>query len=171
MEKDRTVKLRAYAEAAANTVVPPAKPAEVQGASAELAKKEAQLEEEKNRTLELLKTIVQLRESLKQEQAKSADLDAKLNRLAAVEENQLARKNAQLEEEKRQSLEQLSMIEQLRESLRQEQAKSAGAADRTAELEAKAKAVAALEARVRDLSVLLNKISNLAAAAKPLGDA
>lgn len=160
MDKDRTVKLRAYAEPAKN-VVPQAKPANGLDRSPELAKKEAQLEEEKSKTLELLKTIVQLRESLKQEQAKAADLEAKLNRLAAVEENQLAKKNAQLEEEKNRSLELMNTIEQLKESLKQEQARSLGGADRTA----------ALEAKVRDLSALLNKISGLAAAGRTVSDA
>jgi DNA anti-recombination protein RmuC len=157
-DKDRTLKLRAYPEPA-KSVVPQAKPADGQDRSLELAK--AQLEEEKGKTLELLKTIVQLRESLKQEQAKAADLEAKLNRLATVEDNQLAKKNAQLEAEMKSSRELMSTIEQLRESLKQEQARSAGEADRTA----------ALEAKVRDLSALLGKISTLAAAGKTVGDA
>ncbi len=57
-----------------------------------------QLEEERSKTLKLLKEIVQLRESLKQDRV-LAEREAKLSRLATVEENQLARKNAQLEEE------------------------------------------------------------------------
>ena len=159
-DKDRTLKLRAYPEPA-KSVVLQAKPADGQDRSLELAKKEVQLEEEKNKTLELLKTIVQLRESLKQEQAKAADLEAKLNRLGTVEDNQLAKKNAQLEAEMKRSIALMSAIEQLRESLKQEQARSAGEVDRTA----------ALEAKVRDLSALLGKISSLAAAGKTVGDA
>ena len=159
-DKDRTLKLRAFPEAA-KSVALHAKPADGQDKSLELAKKEVQLEEEKNKTLELLKTIVQLRESLKQEQAKAADLEAKLNRLGTVEDNQLAKKNAQLEAEMKRSIALMSAIEQLRESLKQEQARSAGEVDRTA----------ALEAKVRDLSALLGKISSLAAAGKTVGDA
>jgi DNA anti-recombination protein RmuC len=157
-DKDKTLKLRAYPEPA-KSVAPQTKPADGQDSSLELAK--AQLEEEKSKTLELLKTIVQLRESLKQEQAKAADLEAKLNRLGTVEDNQLAKKNAQLEAEMKRSIELMSTIEQLRESLKQEQARSAGEVDRTA----------ALEAKVRDLSALLGKISTLAAAGKTVGDA
>jgi chromosome segregation ATPase len=170
MDKDKTVKLPAYAEPA-KSVVPQANLAGHQNLSLELAKKDAQLAEEKSKTLELLKTIVQLRETLKLEQAKAADLEAKVNRLAVVEENQLAKKNALLEEERKKSLEQTRTIEQLRESLIQEQAKSAGVADRTAELEAKTKEIAALEAKVKDLSGALGKISSIAAAGKLAGHA
>jgi chromosome segregation ATPase len=165
MDKDKTVKLRAFAEPAKRDV-PQARLADDKGVSVELEKKTAQLEEERGKSLELLKTIVQLRESLKQERAKTAELEAKVNRLAVVEENQLARKNALLEEEKRKSLEQMKTIEHLRESLMQEQARSAGVADRTAELEAKTKEIAALEARVKGLSAALGQISSIAAAGK-----
>jgi len=81
--------------------------------------------------------------------------------LVAVEDNQLAKKNAQLEAEMNRSRELMSTIEQLKENLKQEQARSAGEADRTA----------ALEAKVRDLSALLGKISSLAAAGKTVSDA
>jgi len=128
----------------------------------EFAVKDAQLEEEKSRSLENLKTIVQLRESLKQEQAKTAEMvkkaaeqEAKVKDFAVAEANELARKNAQLEEQKK-SLEQMKTIVQLRESLKQEQAKSAGAADKAAKLEAK----------VKDLNGVLSKISSIAEAGK-----
>lgn len=131
---DKTFKLRAFTDAARNDVARSHLAEESR--AQQLAKKDALLEEERSKSLELLKTIVQLRESLKQEQAKSAELQARLNKLDEVEENQLVRKNLQLEEEKKKSLEYLKMIEQLRESTRQEQEKSAEMARKMAEQQA-----------------------------------
>lgn len=135
--------------------------------------KNAQLEEEKSRSLEHLKTIVQLRESLKQEQAKTAEMarkmaeqDAKAKDLAALEANELARKNAQREEEKRKTLDLMKTIEQLRESLRQEQAKMAGMADKMTAQEAKARESVVLEAKARELTEALGKIAAIAATGK-----
>ncbi len=45
--------------------------------SRELVQKTAQFEEEKNKSLELLKTVAQLRESLKQEQAQAGEMAVK----------------------------------------------------------------------------------------------
>lgn len=69
---------------------------------------------------------------------------------------ELATKNTQLEEEKNKSLEQLKTIEQLRESLKQEQLKSLGLVKKAADLESK----------VDDLLEVLTKISAMAAAGK-----
>jgi len=139
----------------------------------ELAVKDAQLEEEKSRSLENLKMIVQLRESLKQEQAKTAEMaknkaeqDAKLKDLAVLEASELAKKNAQIEDVKSKSLEYLNTIDQLKESLKQEQAKAAGMVDKTAELEVKTKELALLEAKVTELTEALGKISSIAATVK-----
>ncbi len=147
---DKTVKLRAYTEAAksdaAQGVLTPEKKQDL-----ELAMKQAQLDEEKTKSLENLKTIVQLRESLRQEQVKTAEM---------------ARKNDQLEDEKKHLLEQLKFIEPLRERLKQEQAKTAGSANQAAQLEANAKELAALETRVKDLNGVLSKISTIAEAGK-----
>jgi methyl-accepting chemotaxis protein len=89
---------------------------------------------------------------------------------------ELAKKNAQLEEAKSKLLEHLKTIEQLRESLKQEQAKTAEMAKKTDVLEAKVKElaglesnvkkVAELEAKVNELSEVLGKISGIAAAGK-----
>src|SRR5450631_889830 len=112
--------------------------------SLQLAMKDAQIEDEKSRTLEHLKTIVQLKESLKQEQEKSfvlaksvADLQGKLNKLASVEENQLVKKNTQLEEEKKKTSEQLKTIELLSESLKEEKQKNSWLVNNAADLHAK----------------------------------
>ena len=75
-------------------------------------------------------------------------------------------KNAQIEEEKSRPHEYLKTIVQLRESLKQEQAKTAEMADKTAEQEAKAKASAVLEAKVKELTAALSKIAAIAAAGK-----
>lgn len=120
---ERTLKLRAYSEDQKNKTS--GKPEQERNLALELEKKSQLLEEEKSKSLDLLKTIVQLRESLKQEQVKSAELDTKLTKLNSVEENQLARKNAQLEEEQAKSQEYLKAIEQLKENLRHEEAKLA----------------------------------------------
>lgn len=169
---DKTLKLHAYSEPAKSDVAQ-GNLAKDQNTSLELAKKNAQLEDEKSKSLELLKTIVQLRESLKHEQVKTSDivrkgaeLEAQAKESALLVANELTRKNAQLEEEKSRSLEYMRMIEQLRERVKQDQARSAGAVDKAAELEAKAKEVAVLEAKVKDMSAALSKISSIAAAGK-----
>jgi len=89
---------------------------------------------------------------------------------------ELVKKNAQLEEVKSQLLGHLKTIEQLRESLKQEQAKTAAMANKIAGLEAKvkesvgleakAKEFAQLEAKVKELTEVLGKISGIAAAGK-----
>jgi len=167
---EKTVKIRAYPDDAKSNASQ-GNLADGQNISLELAMKNAQLEEEKSRSLEHLKTIVQLRESLKQEQAKTAEMarkmaeqDAKAKDLAALEANELARKNAQREEEKRKSLDLMKTIEQLRESLRQEQAKTAGMADKMAAQDAKARESAVLEAKIKELTEALSKIAAIAAA-------
>jgi chromosome segregation ATPase len=119
---ERTLKLRAYSDGDKNKT-PQSKQEKERNIALELEKKSLLLEEEKNKSLDLLKTIVQLRESLKQEQTKTADLDNKLTKLNSVEENQLARKNAQLEEEKSRSQEYTKTIEQLKEDIKQLESK------------------------------------------------
>ena len=89
---------------------------------------------------------------------------------------ELAKKNALIAEEKGKMIEHLKAIEQLRESLKQEQAKAAEMAEKMAaleakaqnstELEAQAKRSAELEAKVKELTEALGKISGIAAAGK-----
>jgi methyl-accepting chemotaxis protein len=129
----------------------------------QLAKKNALLEEEKKKSLEYMKTIEQLRENLKQELGKSAEmlnrmaeLKTKVNKMDSVEENQLIRKNTLLEEEKKKTLEYAKLIDQLRESFKEDQERSAAVVKRTADLEAK----------VKELSEVLGKISGMATAGK-----
>ncbi len=133
---DKTLKLRTYSDTAEKEVSP-GKPEKDQNIPLELEKASALLAEERDKSHELLKTIVQLRESLKQEQAKTTELQARLNKLDEVEQNQLARKNAQLEEEKKKYLEQTKLNEQLRDSLKQEQASHAEMAKKVSELKFK----------------------------------
>ncbi|ADE12505.1 hypothetical protein [Sideroxydans lithotrophicus] len=232
---EKTVKIPAYKDEA--TIDTQQGNLADQSTASELAKKEALLEEEKSKSLDLLKTIVQLRESLKQEQVKTSEivkkaseleakakeeslaqvkdltrlaaqleeekkktqeqiklneqlkvslkqeqtnfaevvkktaaLEAKLNRLDAVEENQLMKKNAQLEEEQKKSLEYMRTIEQLRETLKQDQARMTELMSKSAEQDSRAKELAALEAKVKDLSGALNKIASIAATGKMAGD-
>ena len=163
---DKTVKLRAYPDDAKKTAETGKS---VDEKSLELAMKDAQIEEERSRSLEHLKTIVQLRESLKQEQARTAEavrkageLEARLKDTDSQETSELAKKSALLEEEKKRSIEYMRMIEQLRESLAQEQAGVAEMADKLAALEARTGEIAVLEARIRELSNALGKISAIA---------
>lgn len=126
---DKTVKIRAYAAGTESVAVQSANTGDKN--SQELIM-QAQLEDERSRSLEHLKTIVQLRESLKQEQSKTAELankvselEAKMHGSSAQESSELAKKNALLDEEKKHALDMMRMIEQLRENLKQEQAKAA----------------------------------------------
>ena len=91
---------------------------------------------------------------------------------------ELVKKNAQLQEEKNKSLEMQMIIDQLQESLKEEQAKSAEIAEKAIMLEARVKElteqganatkVAELEGRVKELTELLGKISGIASAGKPI---
>ncbi|MFZ2160666.1 MAG: hypothetical protein WAW02_00480 [Sideroxyarcus sp.] len=136
MDKDKTLKLRTFSDTAKDPAEKD-KAAKERNIALELEKKTAHLEEERSKSLDLLKTIVQLREHLKQEQERSAVLGARVIKLDSVEENQLIRKNAELEEEKRKSLEYVKTIKQLGESLKLEQEKTAQMSGRMAELEGK----------------------------------
>ena len=89
---EKTVKTRSFSDKA-KSVVSPSNLTEAQEKSLELAKKNAQLEETKSKVLEQVKTIEQLREDIKQEQAKTAEmatmalgLEAKVKELFAQEE-------------------------------------------------------------------------------------
>lgn len=107
--------------------------------------------------------------------AKSAASQSNLTE-AQEKSLELAKKNAQLEEVKGKLLEHLKTIEQLRESLKQEQAKTAEMANMAVGLEAKVKElseqetkvkkVTELEAKVKELTEALGKISGIAAAGK-----
>lgn len=152
---EKTVKLHAY---------PTAKEESGQGKpvdekALELAMKDAQIEEERSRSLEHLKTIVQLREAIKQEQLrftemakKTADMEAKVNELLAAEAGEAAKKNAQVEELKQRILEQNKVIEPLRESVEQEQSKNSLLADKISSLEAKIKAQDETLAKIKELA-------------------
>jgi uncharacterized protein YlxW (UPF0749 family) len=108
---------------------------------------------------------------------KPAGDDAQSN-LSEEQNNALefVKKTAQLQEEKNRSLEHLKAIGNLQESLKQEQAKTAEMVKVVDALEAQLKAlaeqennvnkVAELEARVKELSEALGKISGIAAAGK-----
>ncbi len=170
--QDKTLKLRAYSEPAKSDTAQ-GTPAKDQDIAQKLAQVTAQLEDEKDKSLELLKTIVQLRESLKQEQVKTSDivrkaaeLETKSKDAAALTTGELAKKSAQLEDEKKKTVEQAKTIEQLRESIKQEQARNADASNLPAKLDAKTKEVAALEAKVKEMSAVLGKIASMAAEGK-----
>ena len=139
-------------------------------AALELEQKQAQLDEERNKSLELLRNLVQLRESLKQEQARSAEQEAKLNKLAALEESQIAKRNVQIEEEKKYSLELMRTIEQLKEQLKQEKSRVSEIADSGVQLKAKIQEITALKAKIKDLSGVFGKIVSIAEAAKVVTD-
>jgi len=86
---------------------------------------------------------------------------------------ELVKKNAQLDEAKRKSLELERTVEELRTNLAKEQARSADLSKKLGALEAEQKAsqispvkVAELEAKVKELSEVLGKISGIAASGK-----
>jgi hypothetical protein len=140
---EKTVKIRAYADANKGNLSK-TKLSDEKSNSLEIEKKDALLEEEKSRSLEHIKTIVLLRENLKKEQEKNADLSisvfelqAKLNKLSSVEDNQLVKKNTLLEEEKKRSADQLKVIESLRENIKHEQVIKTKFAESEADLRAK----------------------------------
>ena len=148
---EKTVKIRAFSDTSKGNQSK-SKTSDENDNRNELAKKDALLEEEKSRSLEHIKTIVQLRESLKKEQEKNSDLSknafelqAKLNKLSTVEENQLVKKNSLLEEERKKSADQLIEIESLRESVKQEQEINAILAKSEGELRAKLKNLTTIE--------------------------
>lgn len=170
---ERTLKMPVYNDGAAKAEEPQVKAARERDYEFELAKKEAMLEDERSKSMDLLKTIVQLRESLKQEQVKTSEIvkkaseiEAQMKEAAARDQKELSLKTAQLEEEKKQSQEFMRAIEQLKDTLKQEQARKAGGADLGPALEAKTKEAAALDAKVKELTATLSKIVGLAEAAK-----
>lgn len=166
---ERTVKLPAYTESAPGGAAKDVS-ARDRDAAGELARKQAQLDDERNKSLELFKTIAQLRESLKQEQARSAELESKLNKLMALEESQFARSSAQIEAEKKRSLELERTIKELQKNLEQEQARSLQNAESAVELEARRNEITALQAQLNELSGIVSKIAGIAEAAKVASD-
>lgn len=75
---DKTMKLRAFSPAAKREAAQEI-PAKDIGLALELEKKTAQLEEERKKVIDALNIVERVRESLRQEQAKTADLMARLN--------------------------------------------------------------------------------------------
>lgn len=134
---DKTLKLRAFAEETQKLSATEEKSRSVTEATA-LERKTAQLEEEQKKSLELFKTIIQMREDLKKEQERATALEAKLHKLDSVEGSQLARKNTELEEVKKKLEEVQKLNEHLRASLEQENANSAAMAKKLATLESNA---------------------------------
>jgi hypothetical protein len=100
------------------------------------------------------------------------------NNLTEEQDNalELVKRNAQLQEEKNKSLELQRTIEQLRETIKLEQARADEIAEKAIKLEARVqelsgqesnvKRVVELEAKVMELTELLRKISGIAAAGK-----
>jgi len=77
-----TIKVRAYSDNG-NSVAPRNNLTEEQNNALELVKKTALLEEERKKSLEYQKAIERLQESLKQEQAKTAEMVKKMAVLEA----------------------------------------------------------------------------------------
>ncbi len=172
---DKTVKMRAYTDP--GSAQPTSKQNEM---DLELAARDAQLADERNKSLEQLKTIVQLREALKQEQAKTAEVSKRVNELESGLQqvtsscaDELARKDAQLEAEIKNAVDAESKCKckELQERLKQEQARLAVMPDQPRMLEAKDKELSDLKAKLQDVSGVLSKISSIAEAAKLAGKA
>jgi predicted nucleic acid-binding Zn-ribbon protein len=174
---DKTLKMPVYNDGSTKTEEPQVKAVKERDYEFELAKRDALLEEERSKSMDLLKTIVQLRESLKQEQIKTseivkkaADIENLMRESSARDQKELSVKTAQLDEEMKRSHELMRSIEQLKDTIKQEQAKKVGGVDLTAALEAKTKEAAALDAKVKELNATLGKIAGIAAAGKLVGE-
>jgi uncharacterized protein YhaN len=169
---EKTLKIRAYDQPAKSNA-PQEHLLRANVAALELEQKHAQLEEERNKSLELLKSVTQLRESLKQEQAKSAEQESKLaqlatkiEKLATLEDSQINKRDARIEEEKKHSLELMRTIEKLKENIKQEKARSLEYADRDAKFEAMQHEIVALEAKIKVLNGVISRIASLAETTK-----
>jgi DNA anti-recombination protein RmuC len=167
---EKTLKIRAYTQPGKGNASH-SNSARADVAALELEQKNTQLEEERNKSLELLKSLTQLRESLKQEQTKTAELESKLaqletkiEKLATLEESQINKRDARIEEEKKHSLELMRTIEKLKESIKQEQARSLESADRDVQLEAKQNEISELEVKIKALNGVISRIASLAEA-------
>jgi len=165
---DKTVKIQTYADSA-KSVASPDQQLKDRLAALELEHKQAQLEEERSKSLELLKSIVQLRESLKQEQARSAEheskvsqLEAQLKQFASLEESQATKHKVLLDAEQKRSLELMRTIEQLKEEIGLEKSRSATLADSGIQLEARLYEITVLEAKVQTLQDVLSHIADKA---------
>lgn len=156
---DRTLKMRAFAAEAAK--VPQSNE---QNLSLELAKRDALLEEEKKKSSEYQLMINQLRESLKLEQTRTAEMvkkktemENKVKELSSVDSGEMAKKNAEIDELQQKVVENVRVIMQLRESNKQEQARTAEMIRQKSELDAK----------LKEQSEVLAKIASLAASGRP----
>ncbi|MBU0688126.1 MAG: hypothetical protein KJ850_11320 [Gammaproteobacteria bacterium] len=165
---DKTVKIRAYTDPASGQPASKQKEQDL-----ELAARDAQLADERNKSLEQLKTIVQLREALKQEQVKTAEVSKRVNELesglqqvTSSSASDLARKDARIEAEMKRAVDAENKCKQLQEQLKQEQDKQANTPDQSRMLEAKERELTDLKARVKEMTGALNKIVNIAEIAK-----
>lgn len=168
---DKTVKIRAYTDSVSGQ--PASKQKEI---DLELAARDAQLEDERSKSLEQLKTIVQLREALRQEQARTAEVSKRVNELesglqqvASSSANDLARKDAQIEAEMKRAVDAANKCRALQEQLKQEQQKLANMPDQARMLEAKDLELVELKARLQDVHGVLSKIISIAETAKQVG--
>ena len=180
---DKTVKLAAYS-ADAKEESTPVNATQDKKLAEELAGKINQLEEEKSRSLANLNVIGQLGESLKQEQAKSAELT---KRISGLEDNQnklidtskklMDRQEAKLAEQQSQLAEQQATMTAQQAKVTEQQAKIAGLETQLAAQEAKLAGLQSSNseqeskfsnqaARIKTLVEALEKISTIATAAK-----
>lgn len=155
---DRTLKMRAFAAEAAK-----AQQSNEHNLSLELAKRDALLEEEKKKSSEYQLMINQLRESLKLEQTRTAEMvkkktemENKVKELSSVDHGEMAKKNAEIDELQQKVVENVRVIMQLRESNKQEQARTAEMIRQKSELDAK----------LKEQSEVLAKIASLAASGR-----
>src|SRR5450759_2352151 len=106
-----TIKIRAFSDDA-KSAAPQNNLTEAQEKALELAKKNAHLEDVKSKLLEHFKTIEQLRESLKQEQAKTVEME---KMTAGLEDK--VKEMTDLESKVQNSVELVSKVKVLTEAL------------------------------------------------------
>ena len=85
-----------------------------------------------------------------------AELKSKVDKMDSVEDNQLIKKNTLLEEEKKKTLDYAKLVDQLRESIKENQEQIAG----------KVKRIAKLEAKIEELTGILGKIAGISTGGK-----
>lgn len=137
-DMDKTIKIRAFSPDAKNDISQN-KPKEDQKTTLEFARPAAPVEEEPSKFVEFAKVIEQLGKSLKDEQAKSAELTRKLGTLEAEQAKsaKLEKQVSELEEDQKKSLE-------------------------------SSRKMAELESQIKELAEALEKIANIAGASANL---
>lgn len=162
--QDKTVKMRAF-NGGAKAEPAPIDLERTQDLSLELARKNVQEKEEKEKAIEAQKMAERQRETLAKEQAKSEELEAKVTSMAAklaVAEAKSVELHAKLTVAEAKVTVAEAKSAEFEKKINAAETRIAAAEAKSAELDAKASAA---EAKAKELLDVLNKISSLTAEA------